>query len=46
MITVNSNESFMKVNDVSNSNFNPVINKITTFMEKKEKKNSDHSRNA
>jgi len=35
--------SFNKTNDITNKSYNPVINKIQTFMAKKEKKNGGKS---
>ena len=42
---INERESFTKTTDISNPEFNPVINKISSFMAKKEKKNSDENKN-
>ena len=41
LVVINDRESFCKANDITNPTFNPVINKIATFMEKKEKKSAE-----
>jgi hypothetical protein len=44
-VVINERESFIKSNDITHPTFNPVISKIATFMEKKEKKNADPNKN-
>ena len=42
---INQTQSFLKTNDITSKNYNPVINKIANFMAKKEKKISSKSVN-